>query len=196
MIGGGINATIRAARADCGYVFCRLVVCANVGQAATVTYQLTLQQAFPDIETAAGTFSIDSAFLTPNMQINFVNFLSFSMPVEGILWTLSDALLPATEGVITDASGAVLRFNDSAATFLTEFCRGGCGQSLAFLDGGFFYFTGGGESGGDTSGFYSISVISGVAEVPLPTALPLFATGLGVLGLLGWRRKRKAAAVT
>ena len=29
---------------------------------------------------------------------------------------------------------------------------------------------------------------------PLPAALPLFATGLGALGLLGWRRKRKAAA--
>jgi hypothetical protein len=28
--------------------------------------------------------------------------------------------------------------------------------------------------------------------VPLPAALPLFATGLGVLGLLGWRRRRKA----
>jgi len=27
---------------------------------------------------------------------------------------------------------------------------------------------------------------------PLPTALPLFATGLAGLGLLGWRRKRKA----
>jgi hypothetical protein len=27
---------------------------------------------------------------------------------------------------------------------------------------------------------------------PLPAALPLFATGLGGLGLLGWRRKRKA----
>ena len=28
---------------------------------------------------------------------------------------------------------------------------------------------------------------------PLPAALPLLATGLGALGLLGWRRKRKAA---
>lgn len=27
---------------------------------------------------------------------------------------------------------------------------------------------------------------------PLPAALPLFATGLGMLGLLGWHRKRKA----
>jgi hypothetical protein len=33
------------------------------------------------------------------------------------------------------------------------------------------------------------------STVPLPAALPLFATGLGGLGLLGWRRKRKAQAV-
>jgi hypothetical protein len=30
--------------------------------------------------------------------------------------------------------------------------------------------------------------------VPLPSAIPLFATGLGALGLFGWRRKRKQAA--
>ena len=35
-------------------------------------------------------------------------------------------------------------------------------------------------------------VFTPVSQVPLPAALPLFATGLGVLGLLGWRRKRKA----
>ena len=33
--------------------------------------------------------------------------------------------------------------------------------------------------------------LDGIATTPLPGALPLFATGLGVLGLLGWRRKRK-----
>jgi hypothetical protein len=35
---------------------------------------------------------------------------------------------------------------------------------------------------------------SAVGGVPVPAALPLFATGLGVLALLGWRRKRKATA--
>ena len=34
-----------------------------------------------------------------------------------------------------------------------------------------------------------------VSETPLPAALPLFAGGLGALGLIGWRRKKKAAAV-
>jgi hypothetical protein len=34
-----------------------------------------------------------------------------------------------------------------------------------------------------------------ITATPLPAALPLFAGGLGALGLLGWRRKRKAAAL-
>ena len=35
---------------------------------------------------------------------------------------------------------------------------------------------------------------SDVSATPLPAALPLFATGLGAMGFLGWRRKRKAQA--
>jgi hypothetical protein len=38
-------------------------------------------------------------------------------------------------------------------------------------------------------------VFSQVTTTPLPTSLPLFATALGALGLLGWRRKRKAQAL-
>ena len=34
----------------------------------------------------------------------------------------------------------------------------------------------------------------GPVATPLPATLPLFATGLGALGLLGWRRKKKAQA--
>jgi hypothetical protein len=34
-----------------------------------------------------------------------------------------------------------------------------------------------------------------VDTTPLPATLPLFASGLGALALLGWRRKRKAAAL-
>jgi len=36
--------------------------------------------------------------------------------------------------------------------------------------------------------------ITNVGTTPLPPALPTFATGLGIIGLFSWRRKRKAAA--
>jgi hypothetical protein len=38
------------------------------------------------------------------------------------------------------------------------------------------------------------STSSSSLGTPLPAALPLFASGLGAFGLLGWRRKRKKAA--
>jgi hypothetical protein len=38
------------------------------------------------------------------------------------------------------------------------------------------------------------NLIGSVGTTPLPAALPLFATGLSALGLLGWRRKRRNSA--
>ena len=46
-------------------------------------------------------------------------------------------------------------------------------------------------SGVDQS--FTLDIVAPSA-VPLPAALPLFATGLGVIGLFGWRRKRKNTA--
>jgi hypothetical protein len=43
--------------------------------------------------------------------------------------------------------------------------------------------------------FVVFNVATTPAITPLAAALPLFATGLGALGLLGWRRKKKAAAL-
>ena len=51
------------------------------------------------------------------------------------------------------------------------------------------------SSAGDQFGQYSFfidNVTYDAVATPLPAALPLFATGLGALGLLGWRRKRKS----
>jgi hypothetical protein len=38
------------------------------------------------------------------------------------------------------------------------------------------------------------SSLAAAAETPLPAALPLFASGLGALGFVGWRKRRKRAA--
>jgi hypothetical protein len=45
------------------------------------------------------------------------------------------------------------------------------------------------------------TVISGIfqtapSEVPVPAALPLLAAGISAMGFMGWRRKRKSAAVS
>ena len=34
-------------------------------------------------------------------------------------------------------------------------------------------------------------IVGSVSATPLPTALPLFATGIGAMGCIGWPRKRK-----
>ena len=52
---------------------------------------------------------------------------------------------------------------------------------------------------GFTNGEYSGSNIGldlrvHLSAVPLPAALPLFGTGLGIMGFIGWRRKRRMAA--
>jgi hypothetical protein len=52
-------------------------------------------------------------------------------------------------------------------------------------------------TGSNAFEFANLQAFRGPAEAPLvatplPGALPLFVTGLGALGLLGWRRKKKA----
>ena len=59
---------------------------------------------------------------------------------------------------------------------------GSLGCSFALTDAGFNERTPGGWSNPDIA-------------TPLPAALPLFASGLGALGLLGWRRKKKRPAL-
>jgi hypothetical protein len=45
------------------------------------------------------------------------------------------------------------------------------------------------------SGSVTVEYTYNVTTTPLPATLPLFASGIGGLGLFGWRRKRKAQAV-
>jgi hypothetical protein len=65
-------------------------------------------------------------------------------------------------------------------------------SSSITINSGFSYYI---SSGLPLPDYFSGRLTAEVAATPLPAALPLFAGGLGALSLLGWRRKRKAAAL-
>jgi hypothetical protein len=81
------------------------------------------------------------------------------------------------------ANGAML-----AATFLIP--NEGVQLNSLVINGHLF----GGAAGTNFQFVSNAFINQPPSAVPLPGALPLFATGLGALGLLGWRRKRKAQA--
>jgi hypothetical protein len=118
----------------------------------------------------------------------------FDYPPFGPAGTISPSTL-VTVDLSRTASGNVIGYVNGVQQFTFADTLGDglvpAGDSLLFFVDDLA--TGGTES---SAGFVDRIQISdtpfgGVSTVPLPAALPLFATGLGALGLLGWRRKRK-----
>ena len=156
---------------------------------------------------------------TFQLQFSFNNFTS-GAPVDPVSGTIifdkspiNFSILSVTSIDLTIAghsysvppvSGVSVIFNSITFSFVGSDCTaGGCSVSASSDNFGVVWnYT----TGAATNMFYAVpslpqvfksttaSVFSftPVGAVPLPAALPLFATGLGALGLLGWRRKRKA----
>ena len=71
------------------------------------------------------------------------------------------------------------------------------GTTFSILDGNTLWqvvvngMTLGPNPGGTMTGSLMAQVTDPVSQAPLPAALPLFASGLGGMGLFAWWRKRK-----
>jgi hypothetical protein len=102
-----------------------------------------------------------------------------------------------TNGEGAPSQGDILGYDIFGRTHLIE-CpdRVNCGPPLSESFGVIFGLPTG--ANGIEFAFYGwgleIDPPANTTATPLPAALPLFATGLGVVGLLGWCRKRKTAA--
>jgi hypothetical protein len=144
------------------------------------------------------TFTTPSFIGTERVVTTSYAMSPYTMPANGYLLAQNDANGVYSKITFTvgntgfndgGAAGTDLTdLNNFLASLLTGTCSG-CGTITAptfIADVG---MPNGGATG--TIGFSEV----GITATPVPGALPLFLSGLGGLGLLGWRRKRKAQAV-
>ena len=178
-----------------GAVALLLAACAPIaaGNAATVTESFNFTASgflpnppgFPDW---TGSFTITFDPTASGSQSGPLNAFSSNLP----------AIYGAFSYGLTGPGYLLAIFNDSTCSG-GSFCaiNSGADQAVMLLivaaSGGLTF--GGAEVGSTTSPRDVFESFTGtVTPTPLPATLPLLITGLGGLGLLGWRRKRKAQA--
>jgi hypothetical protein len=154
----------------------------GAAKASTLTYNVTLTHFCCGTESGTGSFTITvpgvgtSGNLTEGHGLTAMDF-----KIDGLDFKLNSS---SEVGYYYNGSTLVLD-NIGYTGFIGNFEL--TGISLAS------YYFGDSAPGGyifDTNGSLSITP----AATPLPTTLPLLATGLGALGLIGWWRKRKVGA--
>jgi type VI secretion system secreted protein VgrG len=155
---------------------------------AQLTGALTLD--FTSNRNGAFVFQIGTTLTTAsgvgNASVNVVGAASNS----AVYWDVGSS---ATLGTYTTFVGNILA--DQSIALLTG-ATIGCGRAIA-LNAAVTMDTNTISNECGTSDFGSLGFSggpNGINATPLPAALPLFATGLGAMGLLGWRRKRKPQA--
>ena len=146
------------------------------------------------------TFSLPTGFSNPSL-----NLTNFQVDDRGVLEL--NGLIVASTGISGPGSGhMVLTSGGPNNPFTFEY--GVTGPYTSITSGfvaGFntldvivnntnLGINGNLTTSGPTSINLAGAVTYDVSATPLPATLPLFASGLGALGLLGWHRKRKAAA--
>jgi hypothetical protein len=160
---------------------------ARPASAALITVDFTVAEPFSSVAAPFGmslTTDIFGSFVYDTTQTGAAAFVSLTYATGTKSWGPSDLI---NFGTTTD----VLLSGDTVTAFGLDFGNNnfvldGVEQENAFAasDGTLIAQCGA-----------CVSITSQSAATPLPAALPLFATGIGALGLLGWRRKRKAQAV-
>ncbi len=176
-------------------------------EAASITYNVDLMSGDDLIQGTITTDGTASAPLTAsnitawNVTIENNEFLTYVLNNNTALETdhLTDTVTVVGNDLTASATQLLFNYSDSSVnsqfgifasvdTFfnlLDAFEVSPSGQ----IDVGYGFEAYGDAPTGNVIG------TTNAAATPLPGALPLFGAGLAVMGLLGWRRKRKAAAI-
>jgi hypothetical protein len=137
---------------------------------------------FPDsglagVQQQLGTVSGQSYDISVEWAANGTN--TTSQQLYEVLW--DGIVVGQINGDTSSLANGSLTYTDLTFTEL------GVGNDTIAVEG-YSY------SAGNFTDDISVTAAAAPATTPLPGALPLFASGLGAMGLLGWRRKKKAAA--
>jgi hypothetical protein len=171
---------------------------ANIGHASTfistTTYSLNLGPTGSPLPSPVGTVTI-----TTNSRSDTLNYnirLTNGGKLTGVFLDAgTGGIAPHDLGSTTNSLGS---FTDSFAahgrSFSVTFKHTDLAVSTLGPGGAALIFAG----VNTTKGLFG-DALPGTPTIPsdptpIPGALPLFVSGLGAIGLLGWRRKRKAQA--
>jgi len=163
---------------------------AVTANAATFTYDLTLTATpgFGGGFGGTGQFVVTGATNTGTFTApGDLNSLEFN--IDGHVFTLGQAT-GGSGKVVLDGTGHLTSIDYITAPVGLWVVLGAGGIGYTYKDVAADHFS----RGLITAVLHQGASGQGLTSTPLPAALPLFATGLGALGLFGWRRKRKQAA--
>jgi hypothetical protein len=175
-------------------------------KAATIPIDINFSSTDPllDFYTLSADFTLPSGFTNPSLNIT-----TFSVDDRAVLQLNGTNIAstgifcnspPCSGNMVLTSGGAnnpftFLNAQGSSFTITSGFVTGLNLLRLIVNDTGAGIGGNLNPSSQPTSATLTGSVtFDVVSTVPLPGALPLFAAGLGALGLLGWRRKKKLAA--
>ena len=150
--------------------------------AVAATYSWTISSSNPNL-SGSGTLLTD-------VDVGPATVTSFSGTFGGQATTLLGVgTLGGNDNILNQLTQPELTENGIAFTNTFFNIRLFFAPAFNPLDYLIYCDTGSGPCGSREVGFSIVAVPS----VPVPAALPLLATGLGALGVIGWRRKRKQA---
>jgi hypothetical protein len=149
----------------------------SAAQASTVDdFSLTLKAL---VGTTGGTGSLAVTTNGTSGIVTEGNGLTGTISIAGVTITLGNS---STLSYVVEGSSVLLSGLLSGQTGTDSIV------SLTLGNNGGYIFTDSANVSLNSAGSVSIS------QTPLPTSLPLLATGLGIIAMLGWYRKRKAGS--